>query len=358
MSLSLKQVQELSKQQFKVSLFRAGDIKEVLCDSNVIILDVFHKNMRPERVIPGSLIIDMAEIENGWTDEEGNLKMVYRNCNIKPPKVLRSVFEGLGIDIGTRVVVCSQCTREGSFDILPAARMVWTLCYMGVKDVALLDCDCSTLQIPMIHVAGSSVDEQCDTSSKDSRVDFFLGCSSLSAPLHPEMLTTTEDVEEYYSLGRIVTMLPAGKDNKPVILADTRSWNEFAGIEHKYPFDIGLGRLPQALWANWGSSTYVGEQFYSNDMKKVRGVSQVFASWQQQGLFSSSTKLLNILADERFIDQDDGAWRVFYCGSGWRSSFAWVICQIAGFRNCSNYDGGWLEWNRLHPKAPMNNLIG
>ena len=42
---------------------------------------------------------------------------------------------------------------------------------------------------------------------------------------------------------------------------------------------------------------------------------------------------------------------IFYCGSGWRSSLAWVFSQILGWENTKNYDGGWLEWSTTHPNS-------
>ena len=42
---------------------------------------------------------------------------------------------------------------------------------------------------------------------------------------------------------------------------------------------------------------------------------------------------------------------IFYCGSGWRSSFAWFLATLLGWHNAANYDGGWLEWSTCHPRA-------
>lgn len=48
---------------------------------------------------------------------------------------------------------------------------------------------------------------------------------------------------------------------------------------------------------------------------------------------------------------DQQAQIVFYCGSGWRSSMAWFISELLGYKDCRSYDGGWLEWSTLHPDA-------
>ena len=37
---------------------------------------------------------------------------------------------------------------------------------------------------------------------------------------------------------------------------------------------------------------------------------------------------------------------IFYCGTGWRSSMAFLMARELGYESIANYDGSWLEWTR------------
>ena len=42
---------------------------------------------------------------------------------------------------------------------------------------------------------------------------------------------------------------------------------------------------------------------------------------------------------------------IFYCGTGWRSSYAWLIATAMGWENVKNYDGGFLHWSTTGENA-------
>ena len=35
---------------------------------------------------------------------------------------------------------------------------------------------------------------------------------------------------------------------------------------------------------------------------------------------------------------------------------AWVMSQLLGMKECKSYDGSFLEWNKLHPRAHQHKV--
>mmetsp|Transcript_7332 Transcript_7332/g.11142 ORF Transcript_7332/g.11142 Transcript_7332/m.11142 type:complete len:131 (+) Transcript_7332:875-1267(+) len=101
-------------------------------------------------------------------------------------------------------------------------------------------------------------------------------------------------------------------------------------------FFSNLGRIPKSRWATWGPSTYVGGDFWEGRLGNMKSLKEIEKTWAKHGI----VKPKNV--NERVI---------FYCGSGWRSSLAWVLAKLMGWSHVSNYDGGWLEWSTTHPRA-------
>ena len=119
-------------------------------------------------------------------------------------------------------------------------------------------------------------------------------------------------------------------------LADVRSWREFSGGGHDYPFPMPTGRIPTSVWAHWGPSTYVGGDFFVSATGALLPLTQTSALWSAWGLEVGDASRRRVL---------------FYCGSGWRSAVAWCIARLLGHDNAANYDGGFLEWTLLEPRA-------
>jgi 3-mercaptopyruvate sulfurtransferase SseA len=119
-----------------------------------------------------------------------------------------------------------------------------------------------------------------------------------------------------------------------VQLADVRSWREFSGGEHDYPFPLPLGRIPHAHWAHWGPSTYVGGDLFRHETGELHPLASTVALWSDWGLHLGGRQRI-----------------VFYCGSGWRSAVAWCIARLVGHEDCASYDGGMLEWSMLDEGA-------
>jgi len=46
----------------------------------------------------------------------------------------------------------------------------------------------------------------------------------------------------------------------------------------------------------------------------------------------------------------------FYCGTGWRSSLAWLAAYVMGWERIKNYDGSWYYWS-MGPEKALNPVI-
>ena len=253
--------------------------------------------------------------------------LTYGNFNLRPAQQLRAALEALQITATTRVVVFTQNFKTGVADPITAARLAWCLCYCGVEDVQLLNGGFGawTKQNYETVQVSSVVNHTALLSPTAPRVSF----GTTLFPARPDFLASTEEVLA------IVNQEQLG------VLADARSWDEYVGQMHGYNFDLGCGRIPGARWGHWGPSTYRGGDFSIADhIGKLQKTSKIESFWIEWGIILPAASTAE---NDRPI--------VFYCGSGWRSAMAWVMSQLLGLPNCKSYDGGFLEYNRLHPNA-------
>ncbi|MEK7830561.1 MAG: rhodanese-like domain-containing protein, partial [Acidobacteriota bacterium] len=68
-------------------------------------------------------------------------------------------------------------------------------------------------------------------------------------------------------------------------------------------------------------------RLYQNPDGMLRSFGEVRAMWQQAGIKN----------DDREV--------IFYCGSGWRSSVAFLHAWAMGYKRIRNYSDGWAGWS-------------
>jgi thiosulfate/3-mercaptopyruvate sulfurtransferase len=131
-------------------------------------------------------------------------------------------------------------------------------------------------------------------------------------PARPELFVDTPQAKD---------ILRAPDEN----LISVRSWREFIGQVSGYHYIEKKGRIPGAVFGNCGSDAYHMEN-YRNVDHTTREYGEIQQLWAEMGITPRKRN-------------------VFYCGTGWRASEAFLNAWLMGWSNISVYDGGWYEWS-------------
>ena len=246
--------------------------------------------------IPGAIEIDTNALESPET------------WNRRPPEELGRALERAGIAHDTTVVLYGRFSHPNYDDPYPgssaghlgAIRCALIMMYAGVRDVRVLN---GGLQ--------SWLDAGFETTTEETPrrpVESF----GASIPGRGELLVDTPEAKE---------ILRAPDQN----LISVRSWREIIGEMSGYHYIEKKGRIPGAVFGNCGSDAYHMEN-YRNVDHTTREYEELRQRWAEVG----------ITPDKR---------NVFYCGTGWRASEAFLNAWLMGFPDIAVYDGGWYEWS-------------
>ena len=308
--------------------------------------------------IPGSIYVDVKKLETGVYDDDGRVVLGPNSGNLLPPDALRRAVETMGITAATEVYVYAReyPDASASSDPIAATRLIWALAHCGVRRVFLVDGGATE----WARLGYELVDR---AEARPPRCDFFGGGGGGDGgafPGRPDLVATTAQVERVVGValgkrkGWHGESKGEGKGDREEeeegaeevmhrtipdgILADVRSRDEFVGKRHDYDYFDTLGRIPGARWAHWGPSTYVGGDFV-DARGCLRPMREIEELWRRSGITQAAA------------EQPAGI--IFYCGSGWRSSFAWFLATLifGPEGKVANYDGGWLEWSTCHERA-------
>jgi 3-mercaptopyruvate sulfurtransferase SseA len=296
---------------------------------------------------------DRASSGDVLRSSHGRGSSVYRDPSgrLRPPEELARVLRSHGIRQRDTVVLyhAGLSVPNTSLELIAAARVAFPMLYAGVADVRLLDGG-HAAWVRAGHPVQRDVEESklaerregfscsrgkgggvCDgvdsnhCGCDDCACDFFSGAEpgvlERGFPGRPWLMASTRDVRDVC-------------DNScAAVLADVRAWREYVGEGHEYGYMRELGRVHGARWAQWGPDTYTGGDFWDGD-GILRPLDELRRMWASNGIDGSKTT-------------------IFYCGTGWRSSFALLIGLSLGM-NCRNYDGGWLAWAHTDANAASN----
>ncbi|NUL35371.1 sulfurtransferase [Kosakonia sacchari] len=233
--------------------------------------------------IPGADYIDTREVES--------LPL----WNVLKPEQLRPVLLHHGLRADSTVILYGR----GNY---AAERMAHILLYAGIRDVRLLDGGWhSWLHTGLAEEIGAAPD------IKPQR-DF-----GVRIPAQPELLLNMAQTQQRLA-------------QPGTLLVSIRSWPEFSGQTSGYDYIAAVGDIPGANWGQAAGDSQLITNFHHAD-GTVRNPSEIAALWQQQ----------HITGDNPVI---------FYCGTGWRASFAFFIARALGWADIAVYDGGWFEWSQ------------
>ncbi|WP_051261576.1 sulfurtransferase [Desulfovibrio inopinatus] len=215
--------------------------------------------------------------------------------NIYPDTLLLPALAFMGIDVNSTVVLYGK-------DPTAAARLAWTLLYAGVEHVFLLNGGLHAWKTAGFDVSTESV-------TRNPVANF-----GAKTALHPEYLVDVPFVRQKI------------KSNAPdFVLMDIRTRDEFDGKTAPYSYIPTKGRVHNAVWGKSGKGPWTMEYYVDKD-GVFKTPQEVEAMWKEQG----------IRGDRH---------TAFYCGTGWRSSMAFLYAYMLGWDTISNFDSGWYEWS-------------
>ena len=262
----------------------------------------------PKRHIPGAIQIHPSYLEAGVRQEK---YYPFYECpddgNIQLGPHLIELLERLGIAPDSHVVIYGT-EPDGA---MAAARLAWGLLYAGVARVSVLD-----------GGLDSWISDGGATANSVKTVSDVLKTPQ-STPLptkwsfRPEYLAITADVREMVRSG----------GSRQSRLVDVRRRGEWDGtLTNYYRFYSQAGHIPTAVHqGNW-------DNFLDAQTNQLGPhLDAVAARWRRQGIIDAGVE-----AGETTL--------VFYCGTGWRSSIAFLVAHLLGFR-ARNYDDGFYGWS-------------
>lgn len=232
--------------------------------------------------IPGAYYIDTQLVES--------LPL----WNVVSPEILRAVLSRYGLRSDMTVILYGR----GNY---AAERLAHILLYAGVNDVRLLNGGWLSWQ-------RAGLRQTIDLPPAITAQDF-----GAPLPSQPDVLLNLEQTRQRMA-------------QPETVLVSVRSWDEFSGNSSGYHYISTAGDIPGARWGHAGGNSQFIADYHHPD-GTVRSPQEIAALWQQQG----------ITADQQVI---------FYCGTGWRASLAFLLARALGWQKIAVYDGGWFEWSQ------------
>ena len=249
---------------------------------------------------------DMAQ---GWADDsflQGHIPgAIHSNSDVYennyprwfklPDDELKAAVGSMGITADTTVVVYSN-------NPIFSARLWWLLKYAGVADVRLLNGG---------YEAWVAAGYDGETDINDPVPATYDG------DVMPTMAAETTYMETVYNTGNS-------------ILADVRTYPEYAGETSGYGYVLNNGRIPGAVYAFCAEPPHLE---YLDSDGTLRSFDLVRDMWRDLGIAAT--------IDDSMFDKEV----IFYCGSGYRSSLSYLYAYLMGYENVRNYSDGWEGWS-------------
>lgn len=274
----------------------------------------------------GRILVDTSWLEDHLTDVE-SIRIIdmrdpvdYAKAHVPgamnvPVSAIASTIDGIPLEFDRQEV--RDALEEAGLEqdmtaviydnlgMMDAARMFWTLEYVGHPDVRLLNGGWNAW-----------VEEGRETSTEILDV----GRSNYPIVLDEGKIATAEDI-----LDRL--------DDPGLAIVDARSPQEYTG-EVRYA-DRG-GHIPGAVNLVWLDALTGGDTVYTTE-----------SDWREQlrdpdvEVFKPSEEISSLL-EELDLSPDDEA--ITYCQTLWRGAHVYFLLRLMGFDEVRGYDGSWAEW--------------
>ena len=223
--------------------------------------------------------------------------------NLYPDRYLLPAFAHMGITRTSRVIVYSH-------DATAAARLSWALLYAGIQDLRIASGGLSAWKAAGLSVATAPTQRTPATNFGAER------------PRHPEYLATTPEVRD-------VVLKKRGN----AVVVDIRTHGEYLGKEAPYSYIPTKGRIKGAIWGEAGKGPWTMESYTTPD-GHLKAPHDVAAMWKKKGITREKAP-------------------IFYCGTAWRSSLAFLYAWMLDWQGMKNFDNSWYAWS-MGPEKDQN----
>jgi thiosulfate/3-mercaptopyruvate sulfurtransferase len=258
-------------------------LQEMLSDAQLLVVDLSKAATYAQLHIPGAMHMEYA-ILNGGTQPAPGL--------LPPEERLAQIAGMLKLNKMSRIVAYDD---EGSGR---AARLAWTLHYLGYESVQVLN---GGLQA--WNNEGHPVDNR---------------------PVLPDVTATLPLASRNPSVLADHTYILKHLDDASVALLDARTPEEYAGTKVRAARG---GHIPGAVNLNW-----------LDTMDKNRNL-----RLKSPEILNNALSTLGVRTEQEVIT---------YCQSHHRSAHAWLMLKSLGFARVRGYAGSWSEWGN-HPDTPV-----
>jgi len=258
-------------------------LQAMLADAQLLVVDLSKAATYAQLHIPGAMHMEYSILNSGTQPAPGLLP---------PEERLAKIAGMLQLDEMSRIVAYDD---EGSGR---AARLAWTLHYLGYESVQVLDGG-----LHAWNNEGHPVDNQ---------------------PVLPDITATLPLAARNPSVLADDTYILEHLDDESVALLDARTPEEYAGTKVRAARG---GHIPGAVNLNW-----------LDTMDKNRNL-----RFKSPDILNDALRTLGIRIEQEVIT---------YCQSHHRSAHAWLMLKSLGFPQVRGYAGSWSEWGN-HPDTPV-----
>jgi len=258
-------------------------LQAMLADAQLLVVDLSKAATYAQLHIPGAMHMEYSILNSGTQPAPGLLP---------PEERLAKIAGMLQLDEMSRIVAYDD---EGSGR---AARLAWTLHYLGYESVQVLDGG-----LHAWNNEGHPVDNQ---------------------PVLPDITATLPLAARNPSVLADDTYILEHLDDESVALLDARTPEEYAGTKVRAARG---GHIPGAVNLNW-----------LDTMDKNRNL-----RFKSPDILNDALRTLGIRIEQEVIT---------YCQSHHRSAHTWLMLKSLGFPRVRGYAGSWSEWGN-HPDTPV-----